>query len=699
MKSYHRFKRKMLLSFLCVLCTFLNFSCTNDDIPSDSYYTFTGQTISDYLSGEPRFSQYYETLKRAKLDDGSTLSSLLSSYGYYSCFAPTDSAMQVYLEQFGTETIAGLYDVMPSEQADSIIDMVAKMHVISSSTNATVYESENFDQKLADANLYSKILYITTSGDTYRVNDQATIVMRDVELHNGVLHGLDGVLTPSDVKFNDFFTLHPQFSIFGRLCDLTEIASRINTVPQDYAYVPDNTDYSPWVDWDLHIEAPKAMYYFYTVFIESDSVYGECIPAIREATSWEDTLAAVKDYAMTWFRETYADQPNTLQAGLNEAWTSPNNYLNRFVAYHIMNKKVTRADFTRYDIGIENGYEHLREYHEMLAPNTILYVSAGANGHAWPDGVDPDRNRIVLNPKGEFDKDAIWRVEKDWSRPKEDGPIVLNRDYTTENGYFHEIGSILTFTRSEFQRHRFRIDLSCISPEIMNNDFRYKYTTCGRIVFPEGYLQNVKFLSEQMIMFMISPNTNAGAGGYNGHQGDEMFFVRTYDFVLRLPPVPAGNYEVRFGFSASDHRGCAQFYLGTDADCDWENDNFTGLVPCGIPIDLTQYVTSYGFVPDSELSGEAEIQEVDKNMRNQNRMKGPNSWRGANGNDVAMRDISGGHTPFRVILGNVNLQEDGPIYLRARGMVDSDNVELMLDYIEICPDNIYNNPEKTEPRD
>lgn len=700
MKSYRFLKgKKCFLSLFCVLCAFLNSSCTNDDIPSESYYTFTGQTISDYLSSESDFSLYYETIKRATLNGGSTLLSLLSSYGYYSCFAPTDSAMVEYLSQFGTETIDGLYEVMSTtEEADSIIDLVAKMHIISSSYNATIYETQYFDQKLADANLYDKILYITSYGDTYRVNDQATIVLRDVELHNGVVHGLDGVLTPSDLKFNDFFTLYPQFSIFGRLCELTEVADRVNTVPQDYDFVQDNGDYSTWVSWDLHIETPSAQYYWYTVFVESDSVYGACVPGVSEATSWEDTLKAIKDYALEWFQDAYSDEPSTLQAGVNENWASEDNYLNRFVAYHIMNKKVARADFTRYDIAMENSYEHIREYHEMLAPNTILYVSAGANGHAWPDGVDPDPDRIVLNPTGEYDKDAIWRSGKDWSRPKEDGPEVLSRSYESENGYFHEIGGILTYTRSEFKKHRFRIDLSCISPEIMNNDLRYKYTAQGRIVLPDGYCSNVKFLTEQMVLIMVCPNTNAGAGGNNAHQGDEMFVVRTYDIVFRLPPVPAGTYEVRMGFSSSDHRGCAQFYMGSDSDCDWENENFSGLTACGIPIDLTQVVTNYGWVADTD--SEAENQEIDKNMRNQGRMKGPNSWLGANGNDSrSLRDIGDGHSPQRVILGNVTLQEDGAIYLRARGMVDDDDVELMADYFEICPDNIYNNPEKTEPRD
>ena len=549
-------RRRTALPLVALLCLFLNYSCTNDDIPSDSYYTFTGQTIADYLASEPRFSMYDEIIHRATQSaTGASLVSLLGSYGYYTCFAPTDSAMVDYLEQFGCETIDGLYDVMPAASADSIIDLVAKMHVISSSYNATVYETQYFDQKLADANLYDKIIYVTNLGDTYRLNDQATVVLRDVELHNGVLHGLDHVLTPSDMKFEDFFEQHPKFSIFGRLCELTEVANRINTVPEDYGYVPDNTDYSEFQEHDLHIEAPQALKFFYTVFLESDSVYGEKLPGVRAATSWEDTLEAVKDYAMEWFLREYDDAPTVLQAGQNENWASPDNYLNRFVAYHILNKKVDRTDFTRYNMGMPPDYVRYHQWAETLAPNTMLYMSAGANGHAWPGGVDPDPNILNLNPSP--DNQEVFNAKNQWRRPTDDGVHLGNEIYYTENGYIHPIEDILVYPRSEFKRTRFRLEISSIFPEVMSNDYRYWNVTMGRLVFPHNYLSHIHFISESTVFELCYPNRDEPPGaGRNGYEGDEWMCYNNYDVILRLPPVPRGTYEVRFGYTRAATRGC-----------------------------------------------------------------------------------------------------------------------------------------------
>ena len=53
-----------------------------------------------------------------------------------------------------------------------------------------------------------------------------------------------------------------------------------------------------------------------------------------------------------------------------------------------------------------------------------------------------------------------------------------------------------------------------------------------------------------------------------------------YDFVLKLPPVPAaGTYEIRMGLSNNSLRGMCQVYFGNSP-----ND----LRPAGLPVDMRQ---------------------------------------------------------------------------------------------------------------
>ena len=167
----------LLFLFSLLACGFAAVSCTNDDIPSDSYYTFTGQTIDDYLEGNADFSIYAEFIRNARTDDdGSSLSSLLNSYGYYTCFAPDNEAMTDYLatlecasfaemqEKYGSQAAQG-HGYEGKTKADSIIDVVAKMHVVSSNEAGVAYESKDFSEKLGDLNLLNRVIYISMADD------------------------------------------------------------------------------------------------------------------------------------------------------------------------------------------------------------------------------------------------------------------------------------------------------------------------------------------------------------------------------------------------------------------------------------------------------------------------------------------------------------------------------------------------------
>lgn len=692
-------------------------SCTNDDIPSESYYTFTGQTVRDFLNSESNYSIYNDFVENSPStmeENGMNVPALLSTYGYYTVFAPTNEAMTNYLqENFGVSSRSELYETLSTHSADSVVNLITRMHIISSGNNATIYESQNFQQKLPDRNLYDKVIYITSTGDTYLVNDLSTIVQRDVELHNGVLHGIDRVIEPSDMKINDFFETYPQYSLFGHLMDYVGLleSGRILTEPEA-DYIPDTRDYEAYKGAANTIEVPTSKHQFFTCFIEPNEVYAREIPGMQAAVTLQDSIDAVKAYALEWYNREFENaSAEEKAAALTENWDEPENYLNRFVAYHFTNMKVDRADFTRYDVAIANGYNRIKEFYESVAPNQEIYLSAGANGHPWTaegaNYTDPSPDAVVLNPNPESE-DIIYNPNRDWGRPVRYVAAIGPKTLTTENGFFHELQNILYYPRRDFQRIRFRHDISgSFFPEIMSNDLRYKYMNTGYIVLPQEpyqYASNIYFISSETIQIQTSPNTGTAVGSWNSNLGDEMMFSGPYDFVLRLPPVPAGTWEVRLGYVSADDRGCAQFFLGSEENCSWEEKDFSGLTPTGIPIDLTvSFLTQMGRT-EQEASdagkSEQEIRALDKEWYMNGRMKGTNNMLGANGNDTrTLREILSGHNPSRRVIGRITLEKDGSIYLRARSMTNEEGVRLGIDYIEICPDNIYDNPNMSEPRD
>ena len=67
-------------------------SCLAEQHPG-TLYTFTGQTVADYLEDDPdgRFTDFITVLKRARHWGE------LDTYGEFTCFAPTNSAFADYL--------------------------------------------------------------------------------------------------------------------------------------------------------------------------------------------------------------------------------------------------------------------------------------------------------------------------------------------------------------------------------------------------------------------------------------------------------------------------------------------------------------------------------------------------------------------------------------------------------------------------
>ena len=65
-------------------------SC-NDDLAADSYYTFTGEMMSDFLANREDFSQFKRIVERAGRMD------LLASRGARTLFPPVNSGVEAFL--------------------------------------------------------------------------------------------------------------------------------------------------------------------------------------------------------------------------------------------------------------------------------------------------------------------------------------------------------------------------------------------------------------------------------------------------------------------------------------------------------------------------------------------------------------------------------------------------------------------------
>ena len=169
------------------LCGLLGMAACSDEPDSEHYYTFKGQMMSEYLNTSEDFSEFATIVDRAGLTD------MLSSYGSYTCFAPTNEAVAKYLEEKGKFSV--------DELTDAECDTIARTHLIENMYTT----SEMNDGVLPTQNMNRRYLEIGHGNDekgnaVVLVNRTAHVIfeLQDDSVENGIMQPVTEVLESSN---------------------------------------------------------------------------------------------------------------------------------------------------------------------------------------------------------------------------------------------------------------------------------------------------------------------------------------------------------------------------------------------------------------------------------------------------------------------------------------------------------------------
>lgn len=650
--------KKIFYFVLALVATMTSFpSCVDDDPVDDAYYTFTGEMVTDFLQNrEGTFSEFITVLKRAKLWD------LLSTYGEFTCFAPTNDAMHDYLRVNGLQSLDQLNDAM--------CDTLAWQHLV----KASYFTTDLNEGSLPSVNMNNR--YLVFSCDTingraiYKMNARSEMIARDDSVQNGVVHTLASVLSMSSTFIGDAIIANERCKIFGEALRLTHLNDTLCLFMDDsYSCSPDSSTVTNtsqhhriFGNNDVYWKYPEVRRFMWTVFVETDSVFN-----LRKIYDIED----LKKYAKKIYDETYPEDAGKYDGDP----THRKNPLNRFIAYHILDRYASYSEMTvapgpMADFAVRQfrtDKQDIQEFYETLAPYTIMKV-CDAIGHKWV-------NRCGVGAKTTVKGCRVLP------------PSEAGHSTDEVNGVYHYIDDVLTYNKKEtidkVFNIRMRIDATTLSPDFMNAGARNSNPKSYNV----GFFMT-GFKSRFTKNFIFSDNTFFGVHNRfncNSWEADMCACLDNFDIKFRLPPVPAGQtYEVRLGYVCGDKRTVVQVYF---------DDNLTGDIPCGIPIDLRKYAGEYGWVSDSELKTEDNIEANDKALRNQGFMKGQ---AGAYFPDCSSlpRDAV---QCLRRILTTKYFEPEHDYYIRLRQVLEN-QAEMSLDYIEIVPKSVYDDGKRAEDR-
>ena len=547
--------------FVLVLAVVLLGSCKDEPL---TVATFTQEMMGEYLEKRTdEFSEFKNLLHKTEV------LGLVNAYGKYTLFAPTNDAMFAFYQSKGKSSL--------NDFSVDTLKRIAYDHLI----KGYQIKTEQFLDGLLPY-LTMSDRYVATSSRAmgnklvFLVNENSEITYKDVEVSNGVIHVINKVLDPTVKNIVMAIADDERFSLFYEALYKTGLTSKL-MLTRDDSYDPKNYGHIDvtFVQGGGSVdELPVSRKYGYTVLMESDETFEKY--GIRNL---DDLIAYA---AANVYHENSADAQVT-------DITDPRNSLNKFIAYHLINKKLTYTKFIDdYDTPHMIKTFDMYEYIETMMPNTLIEVKKER-----ASGQSNLINKIT-------DTDRVIRIVTDY------------KDKDATNGVYHEIDKILVYDRAfagEVSSKRLRLDIATFFPEITNNNMRYYDPAKPRSwVYPQGYIERLKFSETTRFCYL-----NA-FGAYLDFQGDEVYLKGMYDFTVETPPIPAGTYEIRFGYQPTIFRGAAQLY--------WNG------VPCGIPLDLRIAANDplIGFVEPGTDSDDPMGFENDKMMRNRGYMKGPNTY-------------------------------------------------------------------------
>lgn len=688
------------------------FTSCSEQIDDSNLYTFTGQTVIDYLRSDSTLSDI------AKISDYAGMSDRLSAYGTYTCFAPTNEALETYIDSLYKDTKSanhnGLYTGEVSQ--DSVMNRLWKSEKRDSLCK-DIIEAHIAGQKKTSNDLLTGADITMMLGNTHTpkvINGEITMdgttkfLKRDLEVENGVVHVIDRLFYRSTNYIIDEMEAMGCYTLWVEALKKTGIDKLLQETER-------KTGIS-WFTIDPETKYPYAEYptkckVGYTVFAEPDAILKS------EGIETFDQLVerANREYenCSTWY--SYVEDEG-IKVSTGNDYTNQWNALNMFLRYHILKYALStdKLVYSYNELKDMDVYEYVR----TMLPGTMFKLTGVKDNGGNVESVFI--NRQLNTPTLTSDPGNTSRQSTaylDANKVIDQGILVGNSKVNSRqasNGYVHPISGVLVYNQSvpnNVLNERLRFEFMSLFDESMTNRYR-GYTGAdlksafGRtdraitaVRIPEGYFENLVIYNGESsrVYYLTKDEAKTGQGSsndcWNDYQGDELYCKGAYDFAIKLPPVPKdGTYELRFGYVNNGARTIVQFYLGHSSDR-------STMTPCDIPLDQNVQAssTTVGWTnPNNDGDNGA---AVDKAMHNRGWMRGPNYFGNfKNGEGTLARfNGTGGQQHIRRVVTKQYFKQGEDNWFRCKtAMPENTEAQFELDYIELVPVNVYNNPYLTE---
>ena len=701
------FKYSLFMAIAMVM-TITVFSCS-DDPGVENYYTSTKQYASDFLKSKPQFSEFVQAIEKShKLD-------LIGTYGQFTIFAPTNAAVDKYLQSKNVSSIDEL------SQVDC--DTLVLNHIIE---EVAYFTTDFSDGTYPHSNMCDRFLTITcdsviaegSTQPTLRVNKKTIITHADDSVENGVVHTVDRVIDLQNEMLPSLLEQDSTISIFVAAMQSTGLDLLMEDyIDTTYHIGADSID---WTNDKLvmstandnerdNIAYMEKRFFKYTAFVETDDVMRQAFKDVTDPSVAIARYGQVYDVDYSGCKNGFDSLRHMAAALYDDVYPEDAKYyddlknrsnsLNRFISYHLLPFQATYYQLTCVDgentlitYNFNRRKSDITDWYETMMPYAIMKFS-------FPSGTE---SGLYINRRGVMSRADGRGVKIPGTRILSASESLSGNSQTAVNGIYHYINDIVFFGRQTQERivggERMRMDANTLSPDFMTSGARGHYTrsNIGNGAYGNGGQHGnaatntstcLGFKPGSAANFTFTSATHMHVRNrflhFSCYQGDELLIKGRYDFTVKLPPLPEGDYELRMQVCVGyDTRGIVQAYLDG--------------VTCGIPFDMRIAGTDsrIGWKSDADLGDDDAIAAFDKAFHNRGWMKGQSTYaqaptdQGSKTFGTPFRDYN---ATIRKVITRFHTNGHQYHYLRLQQVMESETNEFPLDFIELCPSSVYNN--------
>ena len=281
-----------------------------------------------------------------------TLKQLLSARGHYTVFAPTNDAVQAYLDSLCRKGIITepSWDGFTDQHTLDSIEKVIVFNSVLDSGDQYAYDVTDFPKHEHEFGLSNmnnrklRVFYGQHDLDSISIDGVAVVskTNRGIILTNGYVHQVEGVVASSDGRLGDFMRLWSKdpksgYSVMSRLilaCGLEDTLNAYRDETWEHLYLTGQVK-----DLPKHTSVgqvgtiPQHRYYGFTLFAETDRFWEEKLGKSADEIKVTDICDFLRESGL------FDYVAGTL---FDDDYTNEMNVLNQFVRYHLLPQRIGR---------------------------------------------------------------------------------------------------------------------------------------------------------------------------------------------------------------------------------------------------------------------------------------------------------------------------------------------------------------------